>query len=86
MMNEDQPAPVTTPDILAALDLLPGTAGIPRLLDQVIWQVRNARAATQILLAENHPADNWLTAARSWDRSAILAAELRDRSERQARP
>jgi hypothetical protein len=86
MMNDEQPAGVTPADLLAGLDLLPGAAGIPRLLDEVIWQARNARAATQILLEEHHPGDNWLHLAGKWNRIALLAAELRDRAESQARP
>jgi hypothetical protein len=85
IMNDHQPARVAAADILAALDLPPGTAGIPRLLDELIWQVRHARAATQIITEEQHPADNWLSAAAKWDHVAVLAAELRDRVEGQAR-
>jgi hypothetical protein len=85
IMNDHQSARVAAADIFAALDLPPGTAGIPRLLDELIWQVR-ARAATQIITEEQqHPADNWLSAAIKWDHVAVLAAELRDRVEMQAR-
>jgi len=86
MMNDDRPAPATAADILASLDLPPGTAGIPRLLDEVIWHVRNARAATQIIAEEHHPPGNWHAVAAKWDHVAILAAELRGRTESQARP
>ena len=86
MMNDDQPAPATAADILASLDLPPGTAGIPRLLDEVIWQARNARAATQIIAEGHHPGDNWYAAAAKWDHVAILAAELRNRTGSQAQP
>ena len=85
MIHDDQPARVNAADILAALDLLPGTAGIARLLDELIWQARNARAATQVIAAEQHPAAHWLDAAAKWDHVAILAGELRDRTARQAR-
>jgi hypothetical protein len=84
MMNDDHPAAATGNDVLAGLDLPPGTAGIPRLLDAVIWHVRNALAATQIITEEdNHPRDNWTATAAKWDHVAILAAELRDRTEKQ---
>ena len=85
MMNHDQPARATANDTIAELDLLPGIAGIPRLLDAVIWHVRNARAATQIITEEDdHPAANWHDAAARWDSVAVLAAELRDRTGKQA--
>ena len=86
MMNDDQPAPATTADLLVGLDLPAGTDGIPRLLDEVIWHVRNARAATQIITEEdNHPPANWHAAAAKWEHVAILVAELRDRTEERAR-
>jgi hypothetical protein len=85
MMNDDEPAQATGNDIIAALDLVPGTAGIPRLLDAVIWHVRNARAATQSITEEDkHPAENWTAVTAKWDHVTILVAELRDRSEKQA--
>jgi hypothetical protein len=84
-MTEDHPVPATSADVLAGLDLPPGTDGIPRLLEVVIWHVRNARAATLIITEENgHPAENWADAAARWDQVAVLAAELADRTASQA--
>jgi hypothetical protein len=86
MMNDDRSVPATAADSLASLDPASGIAGIPRLLDELIWHVRHARAATQIILEEDHPADNWHAAAAKWDHVAILATELRDRTRSPARP
>jgi hypothetical protein len=87
MMNDDRPVAATPADSLASLDPAPGVAGIPRLLDELIWHVRHARAATQIILEEeDHPADNWHAAAAKWDYVAILATKLRDRTGSPARP
>jgi len=87
MTNDDQSSPATAADLLASLDLPPGAAGIPRLLDEVIWHVRNARAATQIITEEeHHPPGNWYAAATRWEHVAILAAELRNRTRNQSQP
>lgn len=86
MMNDDRPIPATAADSLASLDLASGVAGIPRLVDELIWHVRHARAATQIILEENHPAENWQSAAAKWNHVAILATELGDRTGSPARP